>query len=61
MSVQYFVEVVKTESDEVVRRLGPHSERKADQIERGININLNDEDYHTRVVPEPAEESYDDG
>lgn len=50
--MKYYVEVVETETDEVVERMGPTAERTAEKIERGVNINLNHEDYHTRIVEE---------
>lgn len=53
MSEQCYVEIVETKTGEVIRRLGPHSNRKARKIENGINVNINDEIYHTRIVTEP--------
>lgn len=54
MSNQYFVEIVKYAADgmpqEVVKRMGPHSLRTAEKIERGADINLNHDDYYTQVV-----------
>lgn len=50
--MKYYVEVVETETDEVVERMGPTAEGRAERIERGVNINLNHEDYHTRIVEE---------
>lgn len=46
---QFYVEVVNSETGEVVNTLGPAPERKADKIEDGVNINLNHEKYHTRL------------
>ena len=48
----YYVEIVKSgdEGDEVVKRMGPMNERKAERVERGANINLDHEHYYTRVV-----------
>ena len=51
----YYVEVVKYETDEVVKRIPcGASERSADRVDRGVNINLDSENYYTRVVYEPA-------
>jgi hypothetical protein len=47
----FYVEIVKTSSGEVVERMGPMSERKADKVESGVAINLNHEEYFTRIVP----------
>jgi hypothetical protein len=46
----FYVEIVKTSSGEVVERMGPMSERKADKVESGASINLNHEKYFTRIV-----------
>jgi hypothetical protein len=47
----FYVEIVKSSSGEVVKRIGPVSERKADRVESGMLINLNHADYFTRIVP----------
>ena len=47
--MEFYVEVVKY-PDEVVKRLGPMSERKADRVDGGLNINLNHENFYTRIV-----------
>ena len=48
-----FVEVVKYGNPEtVVKRLGPMPEYKANKVDGGLNINLNHEDYYTRIVKE---------
>ena len=46
----WYVEVVDSYSGEVVERIECSSERKAERVEDGISINLNWEDYETRVV-----------
>ena len=46
----FYVEIVALVSGEVVKRMGPMSERKADKIESGASINLNHEEYFTRIV-----------
>ena len=46
-----YVEIVKFgELEEVVRRMGPMPEWKADKVAAGAEINLNHEDYFTRIV-----------
>lgn len=51
--MKYYVEIVKYgEPEEVVKRMGPFSEREADKIDRGANINLNHKEYYTRIVEE---------
>lgn len=46
-----FVEIVNQKTNEVVDRIGPMTERRADKVEDGVNINLNHADYFTRIVP----------
>lgn len=45
-----FVEIVRKSSGEVVNRMGPFTERVADRVERGVLINLNHDEYFTRVI-----------
>jgi hypothetical protein len=51
---EFYVEIVQYaeegEDEKVVKRSGPHSERRADKIDDGLNINLNHERFYTRVV-----------
>jgi hypothetical protein len=47
---QYYVEVVRCRGMEVVERMGPIEKRKAEQLDRGININISNE-YMTQIVP----------
>jgi len=50
-----FVEIVKYgDPEEVVKRVGPMSERKAEKVDSGININLNYEQFFTRIITEKA-------
>jgi hypothetical protein len=46
----FYVEVVECDTGEVVKRLGPMSENKADVVERGLDRNLDHERFHTRTV-----------
>jgi hypothetical protein len=48
--VNFYVEVLKIGTDEIVRRLGPHDERTAERVERGVSINLDHEKFYTRIV-----------
>ena len=48
---KYYVEIVKYgEPEEVVKRMGPMYERKAEKVDDGVNINLNHNEYYTRIV-----------
>ncbi len=53
-----YVEIVENETGEVVRRLGPMSEREAAKTEGGVSINLNWDKFHIRIVD--AEEEIGD-
>lgn len=52
----FYVEIVKHDTGEVVKRLGPMSERMAERVERGAHYNLNHGEYYTRIV-EVADET----
>ena len=47
---QYYVEVIRYSDNEVVERMGPMEARKAEQVDRGININISNA-YMTQMVP----------
>lgn len=46
----WYVEVFEIETEEVIKRVECSSERKAERVEDGILINLNWEDYDTRII-----------
>ncbi len=52
--MRWFVEIRTSGTLEaVVKRMGPFvSERQAEKVESGANINLNHEDYYTAVTTE---------
>lgn len=50
--MQYYVEIVRTHDENVESRMGPMPERRAERVEMGVQINLNHEHYHTRIVEE---------
>lgn len=59
---QVFVEVVERTGPRthvVVKRLGPMSERKADKVDGGLNINLNHDKFFTLIVPASTDETTD--
>ena len=51
-SVQWFVEVIEYDTEKVVKKLGPMSEKKAEKVERGLNINLDQERFFTVITEE---------
>ena len=56
MKGEWNVEVVHFDTDEVVKRIECESERSAERVERGVLINMNLEDYFTRVVDKNGNE-----
>lgn len=50
--MEYFVEIVGRATGAVVERMGPMSERQAERVELGASINLNHDEYYTRIVAE---------
>lgn len=53
---EYFVEVVSCVGENVVKRLGPLTESRADRVDAGLNINLDRENFYTRIVAEEPEQ-----
>jgi len=53
--MKYFVEVICYETDDVVKSIECSSERDADRVSYGLNINLNHEKYFTVIVFEDKE------
>jgi len=45
----FYVQVKNCETDEVLKELGPMSERKAVKVADGMDINMS-EDFYTEVV-----------
>lgn len=53
----YKIKVIKADTGEVVKTLEAVTERAAERVERGLNINMN-HDYFTEI--EPPKESHKD-
>jgi hypothetical protein len=47
-----FVEIYVFDTGEVVERMGPMPERRADRVADGASINLNHNKYGVRIVTE---------
>lgn len=50
---QVYVEIVEYVTDRVEKRMGPMSDRKAERVDNGANINLDHERFYTRIVEAP--------
>ena len=48
---QYTVNIYHTETGELVKKMGPMSERKADKVYEGASRNLNHDEYHIEIDP----------
>jgi len=48
--MKYLVQIIKTDTREVVESFTPTSERQAERLEDGININLNHAEYQTQLI-----------
>ena len=48
--MQYYVQILTLDGDVLEEEMGPMSERKADRVEGGVMINLNHDEYWTRVI-----------
>jgi hypothetical protein len=46
----YVAQIIKDDTQEVVQQSKPMSERRAEKLEDGYGINLNWEEYSTRVI-----------
>lgn len=47
--MQYVVKVIQKNTQITVETLGPMSRTAAIRVERGVNINLNHDDYYTQI------------
>ena len=48
----FYVEIVEYGNEEVVKVVEAINEKQAKKVERGMNINLNHEEFFTRIVEE---------
>lgn len=46
----YYVEIVQHEDGDTLERRGPFTERRAEKVDNGLNINLDHERFYTRIV-----------
>jgi hypothetical protein len=54
MTETYYIEI-RTYEDEVIKRMGPLSKRKAEKVDDGVNTNLDHANFYTAIVGEDAE------
>lgn len=45
-----YVEIVEYNTGKVIKRMGPMTRHSAERVDDGVNINLNHEEFYTRIV-----------
>jgi hypothetical protein len=45
----WYVDIVETATGQVIKTMGPLTERDAERVDRGVSINLNHEKFHTNI------------
>ena len=50
--MNYYIEVIKYDNHEVVKTLGPYTERQANKADDCVNSNINDDEYYTLIKEE---------
>lgn len=45
----YYVKIIRKSDDEVVEKMGPMPEGRAERVARGASINLNHDEYHVAI------------
>lgn len=53
---EYKVQIVETATGEVIKTLSYASYSLAEKAERGVNINLNHDEYHTELLTPQSED-----
>lgn len=56
MADTYKIKVIKADTGEVVKTLEAVTERAANRIDDGLNINMNHADYYTVIEPPSSTE-----
>lgn len=46
----HYVQIIEKATKKVIKQIECHSERLAESVNRGVRINLNHEDYNTKVT-----------
>lgn len=54
--MNHFVEIFEDETEDVMSRMGPMTRHKAEKVEAGARINLNEDKFSIRIVSEESEE-----
>jgi len=48
--MKFYVQIKRFSDSGIEKELGPFSERRADKVDDGVNINLNHDEYFTQIV-----------
>ena len=54
--MSFYVEIWKHGEEEPDTIMGPMSERRAESVDSGANINLNHDEYYTIIVEDDTED-----
>lgn len=58
---EYWVRVIEYKTCQTIHSIGPiWSRRRAEKVERGVQINLNHDEFYTRIEPEDEEDGEDE-
>lgn len=60
-NAKFVVQVVRDEDQKVVKEIECSSERQAEKIERGVQINLDHANYFTLIMPSSHSKVSSDG
>jgi len=55
--MNYKVRILRNGTDEVVREYGPTNLERAQKLEKGANVNLNHNEFHTDIVKDDTKDS----
>lgn len=47
--MKYIVQIIEHRTEKVIKEIECPTERKAEKIDDGVNINLNHENYYTKI------------
>jgi hypothetical protein len=49
-----YVQIIEKKTKKVIQQIECHNLRRAINVERGVRINMNHEDYTTKIAPTPS-------
>lgn len=49
MEKEFYVQIIAFDGEKLIKEMGPFSEREANMVDNGVNINLNHDKYYTII------------